>query len=80
MDELIAAIVRRVASGALPKDECLVSWRQAGRGERCQVCDARVLGRELLVQCDFPGERTWHFHERCHQLWYAVIKGEPLDK
>ena len=78
MARRLADIRRRVADGSLPKDECLVTWYSPGRGERCAVCERRILGTENGMHCDHSGGWTVHFHQHCYVLWYRVIKGEPV--
>lgn len=71
--ELRARITERIASGALPRENCLVTWYGPGRGNRCVACDERILGTDIEVACDLPGEGTIYFHSPCYDLWHAAL-------
>lgn len=72
MNDLTALIRKSIQEGRLPRIDCLVTWLGPGRGQVCAVCSNRVLGSEILVECDLPDERKLWFHSQCYDRWLFV--------
>jgi hypothetical protein len=73
MDRSLESIREGIACGKLPGVDCVVAWYGPGRGQHCAVCDRRILGVELGVNCDLPDGRTVSFHAQCYAMWRAVL-------
>ena len=72
-NELRARIKALLACGALPGEDCVVTWYGPGRGNRCAACDERILATDIEVACDLPGGGTLYFHSPCYDLWHAAL-------
>lgn len=72
MSDLTTQIRKSIREGRLPRTDCLVTWLGPGRGQVCAACSDRVLGSEILVECDLPDGRTVWFHSRCYDEWLSV--------
>jgi hypothetical protein len=73
MDTLMAQIREGMARGRLPCVDCAATWYGPGRGQRCAVCDHRILGSELGIDCDIPDGTTLRLHARCYEVWHSLL-------
>lgn len=73
MDDLRARIRDYVRDGLLPSADCLIAWYGPGRGQVCEACTGRILGRELAVECELRGGTTIWFHASCYGIWRSVL-------
>jgi hypothetical protein len=65
-----------MTAGALPCEDCLVTWYGDGQGRRCAVCERRILRVDTEIECDVPGGGTIHFHLACYDVWQTVLTGK----
>jgi hypothetical protein len=73
MDPLLGRIRSRINGKLLPDVDCVATWYRAGRGQRCDACDKRILATDLGLDCDLPDGSTARFHARCYVLWHSLV-------
>lgn len=72
MDDRLDRIQAAIRGGSLPSVDCLVTWYGAGQGQVCAACAERILGSELVLECDLPGGTMLRLHARCYELWQSA--------
>ena len=72
-DGLRTRIQSLVSTGALPCEDCVVTWYGQGRARDCAACEQRILGTETEIECDVPGGGSVHFHLWCYDAWQSVL-------
>jgi hypothetical protein len=75
MGDLRARIQEHIRDGLLPSVGCLIAWYGPGRGQICEACTGRILGREMAVECELRGGATIWFHASCYGLWHSMVAG-----
>jgi hypothetical protein len=68
-DERRRLIRSKILAGALPKQNCRMTWFGPGRDGHCVACDQRIGAQEVEVECDLPGGGTIRLHRDCYDLW-----------
>jgi hypothetical protein len=62
-----------ISAGALPCEDCVVTWYGPGRGRHCSACGQRILGTDHEIQCDVAGGGTIYFHQACYEVWQSAL-------
>ena len=67
-DELRTAIREKLASGALPREKCLVTWFGPGGGHHCVACERPISRQDIECECE-QGHGLLRFHQSCFAVW-----------
>jgi hypothetical protein len=70
-DDLAAAVRRKIAAGALPREAPQRTWAGHGTGLTCAVCDMEITPAHIEHEADLPGGRVLRFHPACFRAWLA---------
>ena len=66
------AIIRRIATGELPRE--IKATILAGNGEQqpCALCQDPVERHQVEYLVEDPAGRSFRFHIHCHAIWRRV--------
>jgi hypothetical protein len=70
-DDLLDGIRRKILDGALPKQNCRMTWYGPGTSGICVACEQPIAADDVEVECDLPNGGTIRLHRRCYDIWSA---------
>jgi hypothetical protein len=66
---LTTVILQKVATGALPREKCRITWFGPGTGQRCAGCDEHITAPDVECECEAPDGAPIFLHRQCFQIW-----------
>ena len=77
--EITAAILAKLASGALPNVKITKVWAGKGTGEACYGCDASVTTSDVEIEVELSRAVILRLHPRCFRLWQEALGTDLPD-
>ena len=62
-------IREKILAGALPKEDCRMTWYGRGTGGLCVACEQPITAAEVEVECDLPRGGSIRLHRTCYDVW-----------
>ena len=69
LEQLRSFTRTRLASGALPREKCQVTWFGPGLGRPCDLCGRQITRSEIECECEQSSGPTLRFHQACFAVW-----------
>jgi hypothetical protein len=79
VSEFESVIRDKLVAGALPTQDCRMTWYGPGTGAVCVACDRPIGPGEVEVECDLGAGGVIRFHQRCHEYWIRQLREETTQ-